>query len=183
MRNAIGAVVLGLALLSGCGSDDEPESTPAPAGTPTAPAATTSAATSPADVPHPCDTATKADVAGLVGGRVTVTRVPETGTGPQMTCTFVPADLDRPTVTLQTTVDGGTLDDYVALMTATGATASDVDVPGAARAALLVDDRAGRPGATAVTEVDGTIRAALVIGADGQGLDRVATQALALMLD
>ncbi|GAW51940.1 MULTISPECIES: DUF3558 domain-containing protein [unclassified Nocardioides] len=186
MKPALAALVAVLLLGAGCsGSDDGPEASKDP--TDAAMSALESSMASAeapieTDLPHPCDQVTKADAEDLVGGQVTVSRIPESGAATVMTCSYTSVDLDHPSVTLQTTVDGGSLKLFVQLTTATGGKAYALDVPGTDEAALIRDEDPDFPTTTAVTELDGTIHTVIVIdGTEEQQADLARSALIALI--
>jgi hypothetical protein len=187
MKPVLAALVVVLLLGAGCSDgDDEPEASEDPTAAATsALESSTASAEAPVetDVPHPCDQFSRAEAQALVGGKVTVNRIPESGTSTVMTCSYTAADLDHPSVTLQSTVDGGSLELFLRLSTAAGDQAYDLDVPGTDDAALLRDDDPDFPTSTAVTEIDGTIHTAIVIGGDPKQQTDLARDALAALID
>lgn len=176
-------VVLASLALAGCDdSSDEPVADPTEAAL-SSMASRMSEATKPVDtdVPHPCDVVSAAAVGRLVGATVTTSRLPATGQASLMTCTYSSTDPDVPIVTLQTTLDGGSVQDFLRLTLVGGGHATELDLPGADDAAMVVDDDPKFPTATAVASVDGTLMASIAGGVGGSAPTDLARDTLALL--
>lgn len=143
MKPLLAALALLLPLAacsSGGGSDAAPSSAP-------------TASTSPAAAWNPCVDLSAARVGRLLGARVTK----ETGTADAMRCAFLPVEKGGPTLNVTYLAFDGDFDRAFRAMGTIEGTVSDVRVPGAKAARLVVHTTRGAAGVTGFVQVGSLI--------------------------
>lgn len=166
LRTALPALLLPLALLSGCdggsgGPDDGSSGESSPPASASEPNVPSASATGAVALESPCDVVDQDEIASLMGLKHVEGDPIGDDTSGTMVCSFFDTDhLDAPLLSLQTSATDQ-FDQFLSFSKG-GGELEPIDVPGADEAAVLVDSDPDFPGVTIVAHTPGRLHVAVV---------------------